>query len=86
MMSLFILFSFEIHLHKLRPHIGHQSPGGQQCGRLRFPAVHMETGEVQLTVRQGGEPRGATGAAPGYDGDQAGRQTLSGAVVWVCYM
>ena len=44
----------------------------------------METGKVQFTVREGTEPRGATGAAPGYDGDKAGREALFGAVVWVC--
>ena len=46
----------------------------------------METGKVQLTVREGAEPRGGTRAAPGYDGDQAGRETVSGVVVWVCHM
>ena len=34
----------------------------------------METGKVHPTVREGTEPRGATGAAPGYDGDQASRK------------
>ena len=44
----------------------------------------METGKVQLTVREGAGPRRATRAAPGHDGDQAGWETLFGAVVWVC--
>ena len=79
-------FSFEIHFHKPRPHIWHQSPAGQQCGGLRLGEVVVETGKVQFTVREGAELRGATGASPGYDGDQASREALSGAVVWVCHM
>ena len=79
-------FSFEIHFDKPQPYIWHQSPSGQQCGGLRLGEIVVETGKVQLTVREGAEPRGATRAAPEHDGDQASREALSGAVVWVCHM
>ena len=45
----------------------------------------METGEVQFAVREGAQPRGATGTTAGHDGDYSGRETVFGAVVWVSF-